>query len=200
MISVKNDMSKKVKKRVRCNECAYSLCQTHSFQEEGPKDHSRKNDTYDASSSRMYVFPMPNSHSCPRHQNQKKVKKEAKSQKNHQNRTSPRLVPKVVQNKAFGEGTKRALTKWCEFGVKNWSKKTLSIIKKWWETLYDFKNSAFRWQWFFWPTLAEWCILLYDLHQFLKSKSFKRGSRNAAAVQNVQSYLSEKQNYQNALI
>ena len=148
----------------------------------------------------MYVFPMPNSHSCPRHQNQKKVKKEAKSQKNHQNRTSPRLVPKVVQNKAFGEGTKRALTKWCEFGIKNWSKKTLSIIKKWWETSYDFKNSAFRWQWFFWPTLAEWYILLYDLHQFLKSKSFKRGSRNAAAVQNVQSYPSEKQNYQNALI
>ena len=50
-------------------------------------------------------------HIRARDQNQKKVKREPKSQKNHQNRTSPRLVPKVVQNKAFGEGTKRALTK-----------------------------------------------------------------------------------------
>ena len=89
MISVKDDMSKKVKKRVRCNECAYSLCQTHSFQEEGPKDHSRKNDTDDASSSRMYVFPMPNSHSCPRPKSEKSEKGNKKSKKSSKSDIAP---------------------------------------------------------------------------------------------------------------
>ena len=46
----------------------------------------------------------------PTTQKERKVEKERKSQKKCQKGVKSRMVPKVVQNKAFGEGTKRAFT------------------------------------------------------------------------------------------
>ena len=45
----------------------------------------------------------------PTTQKEKKVEKERKSQKKCQKGIRSRMVPKVVQNKAFGEGTRRAV-------------------------------------------------------------------------------------------
>ena len=44
----------------------------------------------------------------PTTQKERKVEKERKSQKKCQKGIKSRMVPKVVQNKAFGEGTRRA--------------------------------------------------------------------------------------------
>ena len=124
----------------------------------------------------------------------KKVKKTC------QNGLEPWVVPQVPQNKWFGEGTKRAFPRWCQFLIKILWKITLSIFKFWWENPYEIKNSGFRQQWFFRPILTETYILLYDLHHLLESMSFKKPSRSAAAVQKVHSYPGEKQNCQNACI
>ena len=133
-------------------------------------------------------------------QKTEKWKKNEKSWKKCQNGLEPRVVPQVPQNKWFGEGTKLAFPRWCQFLIKIWWKMTLSIFKFWWETLYEIKNSSFHEQWFFRPILTETYILLHDLHHFFESMSLKKPSRSAAAVHKVHSYLGEKQNCQNACI
>ena len=47
----------------------------------------------------------------PTTQKERKGEKERKSQKKCQKGIKSRMVPQVVQNKAFGEGTKRAFTR-----------------------------------------------------------------------------------------
>ena len=94
----------------------------------------------------------------------KKFKKVSK----WQNGLEPRVVPQVPQNKWFGEGTKRAFPRWCQFMIKSWWKMTLSIFKFWCENRYEIMNSGFQQQWFFRPILTETYILLHDLHHFLK--------------------------------
>ena len=66
----------------------------------------------------------------PTTQKERKREKERKSQKKCQKGIKSRMVPKVVQNKAFGEGTGRAFTRRCTFGVEKMIQKDAFDLQK----------------------------------------------------------------------
>ena len=79
------------------------------------------------------TFYLGEGHICVDDAKTRKMKKNEKSWKKCQNGLKSRIVPQVPQNKWFGEGTKRAFPRWCQFLIKTLWKLTLSIFKFWWE-------------------------------------------------------------------
>ena len=104
MISFKDDMSKKV---IFFNFCYFSNGKSILFEMSA----ATKKMSFEDDVLGIVRFTEARDTFLPTTQKDRKVEKERKSQKKCQKGIKSRMVPKVVQNKAFGEGTKRALTK-----------------------------------------------------------------------------------------
>ena len=100
-IWVKDDMSKKV---IFYNFCYFSNGKSIHFEMSAATKKMRFEDDV------LGIVRLTQARDTflPTTQKEKKVEKERKSEKKCQKGIRSRMVPKVVQNKAFGEGTRRA--------------------------------------------------------------------------------------------
>ena len=101
MIWVKDDMSKKV---IVFNFCHFSNGKSIHFEMSAAKKKNRFEDDV------LGIVRLTQARDTflPTTQKERKGEKERKSQKKCQKGIKSRMVPQVVQNKAFGEGTQRA--------------------------------------------------------------------------------------------
>ena len=104
MIWVKDDMSKKV---IVLNICHFSNGKSIHFEmRAATKKMSVEEDVLG-----IVRLTQARDTFLPTTQKERKGEKERKSQKKCQKGIKSRMVPQVVQNKAFGEGTRRAVTR-----------------------------------------------------------------------------------------
>ena len=102
MISFKDDMSKKV---IFFNFCYFSNRKSILFEMSA----ATKKMSFEDDVLGIVRFTQARDTFLPTTQKERKGEKERKSQKRCQKGIKSRMVPKVVQNKAFGEGTRRAV-------------------------------------------------------------------------------------------
>ena len=101
MISFKDDMSKKV---IVFNFCYFSNGKSIHFEMSA----ATKKMSFEEDVLGIVRLTQARDTFLPTTQKERKGEKERKSQKKCQKGIKSRMVPKVVQNKAFGEGTRRA--------------------------------------------------------------------------------------------
>ena len=101
MISFKDDMSKKV---ICFNFCYFSNGKSIHFEMSA----ATKKMSFEDDVLGIVRLTQARDTFLPTTQKERKGEKERKSQKKCQKGIKSRMVPQVVQNKAFGEGTQRA--------------------------------------------------------------------------------------------
>ena len=102
MIWVKDDMSKKV---ICFNFCYFSNGKSIHFEMSA----ATKKMSFEEDVLGIVRLTQARDTFLPTTQKERKGEKERKSQKKCQKGIKSRMVPQVVQNKAFGEGTRRAV-------------------------------------------------------------------------------------------
>ena len=102
MIWVKADMSKKV---LFSNFCHFSNGKSIHFEMSA----ATKKISFEEDVLGIVRLTQARDTFLPTTQKERKGEKERKSQKKYQKGVKSRMVPQVVQNKAFGEGTRRAV-------------------------------------------------------------------------------------------
>ena len=105
MIWIKDDLSKKMKKSVFFNFCHFSNGKSIHFEMSA----ATKKMSFEDDVLGIVRLTQARDTFLPTTQKERKGEKERKSQKKCQKGIKSRMVPQVVQNKAFGEGTRRAV-------------------------------------------------------------------------------------------